>query len=118
MSCRSRTLRRLALGLVALVAATVASAQTGERRPNIVWLVADDLGYGEVACYGGPVPTPRIDALARSGLRYTQAYCLSPTCAPSRAGLLTGRPPQCAGFEFNPGSVTVAAEEGRGLDRN
>jgi len=115
---RSQALRLLVLGLVALAAASVAGAQSDGRRPNVVWLVADDLGYGEVACYGGPVPTPRIDALARSGMLYTQAYCLSPTCSPSRAGLLTGRPPQCAGFEFNPGSVTVSAGEGRGLEAN
>jgi len=81
-----------------------------------VWLLADDLGYGDLGCYGGAIATPRLDALARSGVLFTQAYALAPSCSPSRAGLLTGRPPQCAGFEFNPGSVSESSELVRGLE--
>ena len=59
-------------------------------RPNIVFVLADDLGSGDVSCYGGDVPTPNIDRLAAQGTRFTQYYSASPICSPSRAGLLTG----------------------------
>src|SRR6058998_494712 len=59
--------------------------------PNIVLIYADDLGYGDVGCYGATqVKTPNIDRLAREGLRFTDAHCTSATCTPSRYGLLTG----------------------------
>ncbi len=71
--------------------------------PNIVLLIADDLGYGELGCQGNPqIPTPHIDALASSGVRCTQAYVTAPNCSPSRAGLFTGRTPTRFGYEFNP----------------
>lgn len=71
--------------------------------PNIVLIVADDLGYGELGCQGNPeIPTPYIDALAESGVRCTQAYVTAPNCSPSRAGLFTGRFPTRFGYEFNP----------------
>ena len=61
-------------------------------RPNIVLIVADDLGYGDLGCYGHPVAkTPHIDRLAQQGVRFTQHYSGSPVCAPSRCVLLTGR---------------------------
>jgi arylsulfatase len=60
--------------------------------PNIVLIVADDLGYGELGCYGQKrIKTPRIDELARQGLRFTQYYCGSPVCASSRCTLMTGK---------------------------
>ena len=60
-------------------------------RPNVIVILADDLGYGELGCYGQTkIRTPRIDALAASGARFTQAYAGAPVCAPSRAVLLTG----------------------------
>ncbi len=72
-------------------------------RPNVVILVADDLGYGELGCQGNPeIATPHIDALAQQGVRCTQAYVTAPNCSPSRAGLLTGRIPTRFGYEFNP----------------
>jgi arylsulfatase A-like enzyme len=62
--------------------------------PNIVILYADDLGYGDVGCYGGTgVPTPHLDGLAREGLRFTQGYATAATCTPSRYSLLTGSYP-------------------------
>ena len=62
--------------------------------PNIVLIYADDLGYGDVGCYGATqVKTPNIDRLAREGLRFTDAHCTSATCTPSRYGLLTGEYP-------------------------
>jgi arylsulfatase A len=60
-------------------------------RPNIVLIVADDLGYGDLACFGGTdIPTPHIDSLARDGVRFTQAYAY-PTCSPTRVALMTGK---------------------------
>ena len=72
-------------------------------QPNIIVLLADDLGYGELGCQGNPqIPTPHIDSLASHGIRFTQAYVTAPNCSPSRAGLLTGRIPTRFGYEFNP----------------
>jgi arylsulfatase A-like enzyme len=60
-------------------------------RPHIVVVLADDLGLGDVGCYGGTVaPTPNIDRLAREGTRFTQYYAAAPICSPSRCGILTG----------------------------
>jgi arylsulfatase A-like enzyme len=62
------------------------------RPPNVVLIVADDLGIGDVGAYGGEeIPTPSIDGLAREGVRFSQGYVSAPVCAPTRAGLLTGR---------------------------
>jgi len=79
----------------------------GERPPNIVLIVADDLGINDLTAEGhgtgvagGVVPTPNIDAIAREGADFTTAYSANATCSPSRAALLTGRYPQRFGFEF------------------
>ena len=72
-------------------------------RPNILLIVADDLGYGEAGCYGGKdIPTPNIDSLAKQGVRFTNGYVTAPFCAASRAALMTGRWQTRFGFEFNP----------------
>lgn len=74
------------------------------RKPNIVFIVADDLGYADVGFHGcHDIPTPHLDALARSGVRCTNGYVSGPYCSPTRAGLLTGRYQQRFGHEFNPG---------------
>lgn len=71
--------------------------------PNIVILLADDLGYGELGCQGNrEIPTPHIDAIAANGVRFTSGYVTAPNCSPSRAGLLTGRYGTRFGHEFNP----------------
>lgn len=73
------------------------------QQPNIVFLLADDLGYGELGCQGNSqIPTPHIDAIAQQGIRFTQAYVAGPNCSPSRAGLFTGKIPTRFGYEFNP----------------
>ena len=78
-------------------AATAADGPAGSR-PNVVVLLCDDLGYGDLGCYGHPViETPRLDALAASGLRLTDCHAAAPVCSPSRAGLLTGRTPDRTG---------------------
>jgi len=75
-------------------------AQTA--RPNIVVIVADDMGYADIGPYGGKdIPTPNLDALARDGVRFTDAYVSGPYCSPTRAGLMTGKYPQRFGHEFN-----------------
>lgn len=84
-------------------------------RPNIVVIVADDLGYGEAGCFGGTeIPTPHLDALAARGVRFSSAYVTAPLCAPSRAAMLTGRYQTRFGHEFNPVGA-VNAEPSVGL---
>src|SRR5216683_205097 len=62
-----------------------------DKRPSIILIVADDLGYGELGCYGQTkIKTPNLDQLAAEGLRFTQYYAGGSVCAPSRAALLTG----------------------------
>ncbi len=64
------------------------------RSPNIVFILADDLGWGELGCYGSTFnETPHLDQLAREGVRMTQAYAAAPVCSPYRASLLTGQYP-------------------------
>ncbi|MBL8232448.1 MAG: sulfatase-like hydrolase/transferase, partial [Bryobacterales bacterium] len=63
------------------------------RSPNIVLILADDLGYGDLGCFGGKIPTPHLDRLAATGIRFTSAYTAAPICSPSRAGLITGQYP-------------------------
>ncbi len=73
------------------------------RQPNIVVLLADDLGYGELGCQGNQqIPTPHIDSIAASGVRFTDGYVSAAYCSASRAGLLTGRYQTRFGYEFNP----------------
>lgn len=76
-------------------------------KPNILLIVADDMGYADLGVTGcKDIPTPCLDALAASGTRLTDAYVAAPYCAPSRAGLLTGRAGTRYGFEFNTGKIT------------
>jgi arylsulfatase A-like enzyme len=97
-----RIVFRAALLGSALVAGSASGAEA--RRPNIVLLVADDLGYADLGFQGGKdIPTPNLDALAAGGVRCTSGYVSGPYCSPTRAGLLTGRYQQRFGHEFNPG---------------
>src|SRR5205085_11906043 len=75
-----------------------------ERGPNVVIIVADDLGYADVGCQGQSrdVRTPNIDSIAKAGVRFTNGYVSCPVCSPTRAGLMTGRYQQRLGFEQNP----------------
>lgn len=78
--------------------------EAAETRPNVLIIVGDDMGYGDVGFHGcKDIPTPNLDALAASGLRFTNGYVTGPYCSPTRAGLLTGRYQQRFGHEFNPG---------------
>ena len=81
------------IGIIILLSALTlpAGAQSGNR-PNIIFILADDLGYGDLGCYGQQkIETPNIDAMASSGLRFTQFYAGTAVCAPSRASFMTGR---------------------------
>src|SRR5262245_25394926 len=85
--------RRQFLGGAAAAGALAAGAQT--QRPNVLFILADDLGYGDLSCYGRPdYKTPTLDALAGQGVRFTSAYAAAPVCTPTRCAFVTGRYPQ------------------------
>ena len=82
-------------------------AAGAKRPPNVILIVADDLGYNDLTfngggVAGGAVPTPRIDSIARDGVNFSHGYAGNATCSPSRAALLTGRYPTRFGFEYTP----------------
>jgi len=80
------------------------SALCAADRPNILLIVGDDMGYGDVGFHGcKDIPTPHLDALAAAGVRCTNGYVTGPYCSPTRAGLLVGRQQNRFGHEFNPG---------------
>jgi arylsulfatase len=83
--------------VVAVLAAVAPAAAADPARPNILVILADDLGYSDLGCYGGEIRTPHLDRLAAGGLRFTQCYNSS-RCCPSRASLLTGLYPHQAGI--------------------
>lgn len=94
--------RLIGCAILAIGLATPAMADP-VRRPNVVIIVGDDLGYADLGFHGcSDVPTPHLDSLARSGVRFTNGYTSGPYCSPSRAGLLTGRYQTRFGHEFNP----------------
>ncbi|MBL9184000.1 MAG: sulfatase-like hydrolase/transferase [Verrucomicrobiaceae bacterium] len=79
------------------------SSLSAATQPNVLVIIADDLGYADIGVHGGKeVPTPNIDALAASGVRCTSGYVSAPYCSPSRAGFLTGKAATRFGHEFNP----------------
>ena len=91
-----RNLLKTAGGAALAVAATAgpqqAQAQAPARRPNIVFILADDMGYADISCYGRrDLVTPNIDRIAAQGTRFTQAYANSPVCTASRVAIITGR---------------------------
>ena len=90
---RRDLLRGAAAGAVALAIDSAAKpAQISPKPPNIVFILADDLGYADVACYGRPdLRTPNIDGIANRGLRFSQAYANSAVCTATRTALITGR---------------------------
>lgn len=82
------------------------------RPPNIVWIMGDDLGYGDLGCYGQRIiRTPHIDRLAADGTRFTDAYAGCCVCAPSRSVLMTGKHMGHTSVRSNPGGVPILAED-------
>ncbi len=109
------------LASVPLMAETVEPAATdpksagGEKafRPNIVVIFCDDLGYGDLACFGNPtIATPELDRMASEGMKFTQFYSAAPVCTPSRAALLTGRLPLRSGMCSNKRRVLFPDSKG------
>lgn len=100
------------LRLAARQAQTVAAAS----RPNIIVILADDLGYADVSAYNiGRFQTPNIDRIGTQGVRFTDSYATAPVCGPSRAGLMTGRYQERFGFEYNNGGAQRDLVQGLGL---
>ena len=84
------------------------------RKPNLLLLLADDLGYGDMSCYGNPsTRTPNLDRLAAGGVRFTDFHASGPVCSPTRAGLMTGRYQQRCGITE---VITAAGSRDKGLD--
>lgn len=94
----------------------VAYTLTAQQKPNIIIIYADDLGYGDLSCYGmSKIKTPNIDKLAQQGLRFTNAHSTSATCTPSRYGILTGKYPwRQKGTGVAPGDAALIIPTDRG----
>ncbi|MBI5773146.1 MAG: sulfatase [Verrucomicrobia bacterium] len=104
-----QTTRFLARLLIAVLISAAGFSQAAPR-PNILVILADDLGWGELGCQGftQQIPTPHIDSIAKSGVRFTSGYVSGPYCSPTRAGFMTGRYQTRFGHEFNPGPAQSA----------
>ena len=111
--------RRHALNLITSGAVGAALPQFGcgedtggepetSRPPNIIYVMADDLGWAELGCYGNRFnETPHLDRLASQGMRFTDTYAAAPVCSPMRAGLMTGQYPARVGITDYPASVSA-----------
>ncbi len=98
---RPSAIRALAFGVAGLFVCAACFAEP-DARPNILVILVDDMGYGDLSCFGSKqIATPHIDALAGAGVRCTQGYVSGAVCSPSRAGLLTGRYQNRFGYEHN-----------------
>ncbi|MBE0544511.1 MAG: arylsulfatase [Verrucomicrobia bacterium] len=101
-----KTIRLFLLALLALLIPSHAA-----EKPNLIWIMADDLGYGEVGCYGQKIiQTPNLDRMAREGLRFTQFYAGATVCAPSRSVLMTGQHHGRTRVRGNAGANNPAAQ--------
>jgi len=90
----SPQLTGLALGILCIIASILsAQSQTGSSKPNIVVILSDDVGWGDISCYqpSNKFKTPAVDKLAREGTRFTNAHAPHSVCTPTRYALLTGR---------------------------
>ena len=103
----SEFIRSFAILAAAIIASACSTAVEGAAaKPNILLIVGDDMGYADVGFHGcEDIPTPNLDSLAASGVRFTSGYVSGPYCSPTRAGLLTGRYQTRFGHEFNPGGT-------------
>jgi arylsulfatase A len=94
--------------LLQLGGACAAAQSLPARKPNFIVLFADDMGYGDLSCYGHPnIQTPNLDRLAAEGIRFTSGYAAASVCTPSRVGLLTGRYAKRAGLPNNLGPESI-----------
>jgi len=106
----------IALSFLGIASFGACTQQGSVQPPNIIVILCDDLGYGDLASYGHPhIQTPNLDRLAGGGIRLTSCYSAAPVCSPSRVGLLTGRSPNRAGvYDWIPGAGNER-EDGRDL---
>ncbi|QEF98324.1 Arylsulfatase [Stieleria maiorica] len=101
------------VSLLLLLASTrTAAAESPARPPNIILIFADDVGYGDLGCYGSTLNTPQIDRLAREGFRWTDCLVAANVCGPSRAALMTGRYPMRCGHPISRHNTPKYAEYG------
>jgi arylsulfatase A-like enzyme len=104
----ARTAAALALSLLAACGSADVAGGPPPRRPNIVYILADDLGYAHLGCYGQEkIRTPALDRLASEGVRFTQFYAGNPVCAPSRSCLMTGTHSGHTSVRINPGGTPL-----------
>jgi arylsulfatase A-like enzyme len=97
------------------LAGTAAAQATVSERPNVVFIMTDDVGYGDIGSYGAPdIDTPNLDRLAADGVKFTDFYANAPVCTPTRVGFITGRYQQRLGLETP--LPEEAAAQGRGLE--
>ncbi len=108
-------MKRISLFLALLLLLFVSQTTFAQQRPNFLIIQCDDLGYGDLECYGHPtIKTPHLNKLASQGIRFTSCYSAAPVCSPSRAGLVTGQTPTQLGiYDWIPGGspMHVKAEE-------
>ena len=119
MTSRRRFLKTVSLAAAALAAPKLTLGETAaadlRKKPNFVIILADDLGYGDIGCFGSKrFKTPNVDAIAKAGLRMTDFHSNGAVCSPTRAALLTGRYQQRSGIT---GVVTAASHRNTGLDQ-
>ena len=91
------SMRNLILILILIAGFYACNQEKAEKRPNIIVILADDMGYSDIGCYGSEIPTPNIDALAENGVRFSQFYNTA-RCCPTRASLMTGLFPHQTGI--------------------
>ena len=90
--------------LLVVSAMLISKAEAGEttQRPNVLFILVDDMGWRDLACYGHEIhETPHIDKLASQGMRFTEGYAACPICGPSRAAIMTGKFPSRTGYTDN-----------------
>lgn len=100
-------LRAIGFGITSLMVPKVYSSEPGRGQPNIVLILADDLGFSDLGCYGGEIETPNLDKLASEGLRFSQFYNCA-KCAPTRTSILTGLYHQQTNIKESKNCVTIA----------
>ncbi|MCB1122831.1 MAG: arylsulfatase [Verrucomicrobiae bacterium] len=112
----SRFLFRALLFISGLSICAILVAGKDQKRPNIIVILTDDMGYSDIGCFGSEIATPNIDRLSEDGIRFTQFYNCA-RCNPTRAALLTGRNPHEAGMGFSTGDLGSPAYQGH-ISRN